>query len=113
MKLLCTVAAAAALMGGIVATSAPANARMADPGLRVPSAAEHVACRVVRERVRRPSGAVVWRERTVCTPGFVPPVVRPIVRPPIVRPGPRCFTERQRIVRPNGTVVFRNVQRCR
>lgn len=108
MKLLCTVAAAAALMGGIVATSAPANARMADPGLSVPSAVEHVACRVVRERVRRPSGAVVWRERTVCTPGFAPPVVRPIVRP-----RPRCFTERQRIVRPNGTVVFRNVQRCR
>lgn len=114
MKFLCTVAAAAALIGGVAATSAPANARMADPGLHVPSAVENVACRVVRERVRRPNGAIVWRERTVCTPGFAPPIVRPpVVRPPIVRPRPRCFTERQRVVRPNGTVVYRSVQRCR
>ena len=114
MKFLCTVAAAAALMGGVVAASAPAHARMADPGLRAPSAVENVACRVVRERVRRPNGAIVWRERTVCTPGYIPPVVRPpIVRPPIVRPVPRCYTERQRIVRPNGTVVFKTVRRCR
>lgn len=100
MKFLCTVAAAAALMGGIVATSAPASARMADPTLHAPSAVENVACRVVRERVRRPNGTVVWRTRNVCSPS-------------VVRPRPRCFSERQRIVRPNGTVVFRTVQRCR
>ncbi|ETR79128.1 hypothetical protein X566_14135 [Afipia sp. P52-10] len=100
MKFICTVAAAAALLGGAVAISAPAQARMADPGLHAPSAVEHVACRTVRERIRRPNGAVVWRTREICTPGFT-------------RPRPRCFTERQRVVRPNGTVTFRTVQRCR
>lgn len=99
MKFLCTVTAAAALLGGVLAISAPANARMADPSLHVPQAAENVACRVVRDIVRGPRGTV-WRSRTVCTPTYV-------------RPQPRCFTDRQRIVRPNGTVVFRTVQRCR
>jgi hypothetical protein len=101
MKLLCTATVAAAVLGGLVAISTPANARMADPGLKLPSAAEQVACRTVRERVRRPSGAVVWRTRRVCTPTHV------------VRPRPRCVTERQRIVRPNGAVVFKSVRRCR
>jgi hypothetical protein len=100
MKLLCTTIAAAALVGGVLATSAPADARMADPGLKLPSASEQVACRTVRERIRRPSGALVWRERRVCTPGFA-------------MHRPRCFTERQRVVRPNGTVVFKSVRRCR
>jgi hypothetical protein len=100
MKLPCTAIAAAALVGGILATSIPASARMADPGLKLPSASEQVACRIVRERVRRPNGALVWRERRVCTPGYA-------------MPRPRCFTERQRVVRPNGTVVFRSVRRCR
>lgn len=100
MKFLCTAIAAAALVGGVLATSAPANARMADPGLKLPSATEQVACRTVRERIRRPNGAVVWRERRVCTPGFA-------------MHRPRCFTERQRVVRPNGTVVFKSVRRCR
>jgi hypothetical protein len=101
MKLLCTAIAAAALVGGVLATSIPANARMADPGLKLPSASEQVTCRTVRERIRRPNGAVVWRERRVCTPGFA------------MDPRPRCFTERQRVVRPNGTVVFKSVRRCR
>jgi hypothetical protein len=100
MKLLCTAIAAAALVGGILATSIPASARMADPGLKLPSASEQIACRTVRERVRRPNGALVWRERRVCTPGFA-------------MHRPRCVTERQRVVRPNGTVVFKSVRRCR
>ena len=101
MRLFYTAAVAAVLVGGVLATAAPASARMADPGLKVPSAAEQVACRTVRERIRRPNGALVWRERRVCTPGFA------------VRPRPRCFSARERIVRPNGAVVFRTVQRCR
>jgi hypothetical protein len=100
MKLFCTVAVAATLLGGIVG-STPASARMADPGLKLPQAGEQVACRTVRERIRRPNGAIVWRERRVCTPGFA------------MHPRPRCVTERQRIVRPNGAIVFKSVQRCR
>jgi hypothetical protein len=94
-------AVAAALFGGVVAISAPANAITADPGLRAPSVTEQVACRFVRERIRRPNGAVVWRDRRVCTPGFA------------MYRGPRCVSERQRIVRPNGAVVFKTVRRCR
>jgi hypothetical protein len=102
MKWFCTAAVAAALLGGSFATSTPASARMADPGLKAPSAIEQVACRTVRERIRRPNGALVWRERRVCRPGYV-----------AVRPRPRCVTERRRVVRPNGAVVFRSVRRCR
>ena len=98
MKLTFTAAAAAALFAGVLATSAPASARMVDPGLKIPSATESVACRTVRERIRRPNGALVWSERRVCTPSFV---------------RPRCVTERQRIVRPNGAIVFKSVRRCR
>lgn len=101
MKLVSTAVVAAALLGGVVATALPATARMADPGLKAPSATEEVACRTVRERVRRPGGGVVWRERRVCTPGFA------------MHPRPRCVTERQRVVRPGGTVVFKTVRRCR
>jgi hypothetical protein len=101
MKLVSTAAVAAALFGGVVAISAPANAITADPGLRAPSVTEQVACRFVRERIRRPNGAVVWRDRRVCTPGFA------------MYRGPRCVSERQRIVRPNGAVVFKTVRRCR
>jgi hypothetical protein len=100
MKLVSTAAVAAALFGGVLAISTPASAMPADPGLKVPSVAEQVACRTVRERIRRPNGTLVWRERRVCTPGFV-------------RPRPRCVTERQRIVRPNGAIVFKTVRRCR
>jgi hypothetical protein len=101
MKLVSTAAVAAALFGGVLAVSAPASAITADPGLKAPSATEPVACRTVRERIRRPNGAVVWRERRVCTPGFA------------MHPRPACVTERQRIVRPNGAVVFKTVRRCR
>jgi hypothetical protein len=100
MKFVSTAAVAAALFGGVLAMSAPASALPADPGLRAPSATEQVACRTVRERIRRPGGAVVWRERRVCTPGFA------------MHPRPRCVTERQRIVRPSGVIVFKTVRRC-
>jgi hypothetical protein len=101
MKFVSTATVAAALFGGVLITAMPATARMADPGLKVPLATEQVACRTVRERIRRPGGGVVWRERRVCTPGFA------------VRPRPRCVTERQRVVRPGGAVVFKTVRRCR
>ena len=100
MKLVSTAAVAAALFGGVLVSAAPANAISADPGLKAPSATEQVACRVVRERIRRPNGAVVWRERRVCTPGFA------------MHPRPRCVSERQRIVRPNGAIVFKTIRRC-
>jgi len=100
MKLFCTAAAVAAIVGGIATTSVPANARMVDPGLKIPSASEQIACRTVRERIRRPNGALVWRERRICTPGFA------------MHPRPRCVNERQRIVRPNGAIVFKSVRRC-
>ena len=101
MKVLCAVTVATAMLGGIAALPATASARMADPGLKLPSAAEQVACRTVRERIRRPNGALVWKVRRVCTPGFA------------MHPRPRCVTERQRILRPNGAVVFKSVRRCR
>lgn len=100
MKLLCTAIAAVAMAGGIVANSTPASARMADPRLKVSSASEQVACRTVRERVHRPSGAIVWRTKRICAPRYA-------------WNRPRCFTERQRIVRPNGAVVYKKVRRCR
>ena len=100
MSFRCT-AAMAAIVAGIAMTSIPAQALPADAGLRAPAVAEQVACRTVRERIRRPNGALVWSERRVCTPGFA------------MHPRPRCVTERQRIVRPNGTIVFKNVRRCR
>ena len=101
MKLVSTAAVAAAVLGGAFVVAMPASARMADPGLKAPSATEQIACRTVRERVHRPGGGVVWRERRVCTPGYA------------MHPRPHCFSERQRVVRPNGTVVFRTVRRCR
>lgn len=73
---------------------------MADPGLKIPSATEKVACRTVRERIRRPNGALVWRTKCLCTPRYT-------------WNRPRCFTERQRIVRPNGAIVHTTVRRCR
>ncbi|HEX2215157.1 MAG TPA: hypothetical protein VHG27_00450 [Xanthobacteraceae bacterium] len=73
---------------------------MADPGLKIPSATEKVACRTVRERIRRPNGALVWRTKRLCTPRYT-------------WNRPRCFTERQRIVRPNGAIVYKKVRRCR
>lgn len=101
-KLKVAAFAFAAIAGALIAAPHHAEARMADPGLKAPSLVENVACRTVRERIRRPNGALVWKTRRICTPGFN------------VRPrGPRCVMERQRIVRPNGAVVYKQVRRCR
>lgn len=101
-KLKVAAFALTAIAGALFAAPDRAEARMANPGLTAPSLVQDIACRNVRERVRRPNGAVVWSTRRVCTPGFN------------VRPrGPRCVTERQRIVRPNGAVVYKQVRRCR
>lgn len=101
-KLKVAAFAFAAITSAVIAAPHRAEARMANPGLTAPSLVEDVACRTVRERVRRPNGAVAWTTRRVCTPG---PVVR--------RGGPRCVIERQRIVRPNGAVIHKQVRRCR
>ncbi len=95
---------ALAVLGLIVsffAFSAPAQARMMDPGLRAPSLVDTVACRTIRERVERPGGRVIFRTRRECTPGPGPGV------------GRICRVERERVVRPNGTVVYRSIRRCR
>lgn len=100
MKMFSTVVAAAALLGVAVISAQPASALTANPGLTAPSLVEDVACRMVRSRVVRPNGRVVYRQVRKCTPGFT-------------RPRSRCTVERQRVVRPNGAVVFKTVRRCR
>ena len=84
-----TAIAAVALM------TPPAHARF-DKTIAVPNQVEAVACRVVRTRVVRPSGRVVFRTRRVCRPAM----------------GPRCRVVKHRTVRPNGSVVVRTVRRC-
>jgi hypothetical protein len=71
---------------------------MLDAGLKAHPLAEPVACRVIRERIERPNGTVVFRRE--CEPGFVTAAV------------PECRMIRERIVRPNGAIVFRSVRRC-
>lgn len=99
MRLALTAAAAAA---AVLVAAAPASARFFDPAVKsVEPLAEQVACRVVRERIVRPSGRVIYETRRICSPG----------------PGPRavmggCRTVRERIVRPNGTVVYKSIRRC-
>lgn len=73
----------------------PAQARF-DKTIAAPNQVEAVACRVVRTRVVRPGGRVVFRTRRVCGPAM----------------GPRCRVIKQRTVRPNGSVVVRTVRRC-
>lgn len=92
---------AALAAGALLAVAVPnaAHARFLDPTLtQTPSLVEDVACRMVRERVVRPNGTVVFRNVRRCTPGWS---------------RPRCRMVRERVVRPNGSVVFRTVQRCR
>ncbi|MGD9924272.1 MAG: hypothetical protein AB7V13_22950 [Pseudorhodoplanes sp.] len=91
---LAALGAAAAIAAAAVATP-PAHARF-DKTIAVPNQVEAVACRVVRTRVVRPGGRVVFRTRRVCRPSI----------------GPRCRMFKQRIVRPNGRVVVRTVRRC-
>lgn len=96
MRMMMTAVGAAALAFAVVAAAKDAEARFYDPGLNLPSAAETVACRTVRQRVVRPNGRVVYSTRRVCSPGW--------------RGG--CRMVRERIVRPNGAVVYRSVRRC-
>jgi hypothetical protein len=85
---------------GLVAVAPDAvQARMMNPRLEAPPLVETVACRVVRERVVRPSGRVIYRTKRVCTPS-------------VTVGGPGCVVRRERVVRPNGSVVFRTVRRC-
>jgi hypothetical protein len=62
-----------------------------------PALTEPVACRVVRERIVRPNGSLVYRQKRTCGAGW----------------GPHCQTIREKVRRPNGTVVYRKVKRCR
>jgi hypothetical protein len=81
--------------------SGPAQAaRFFDPGLQAPPLAEPVACRVIRERIVRPSGRVVFVTRRDCGPVLA------------LASAPGCQVIRERIVRPSGAVVFRSVRRC-
>jgi hypothetical protein len=81
-------------------TSDANAARFQDPALRTPPMVENVACRVVRERIVRPNGRVVYRTKNVCSRGHS-------------WRGRNCRTVRERIVRPSGAVVYRSVRRCR
>lgn len=100
MRMMMTAVGAAVLAFAVTAPVKEAGARFYDPALNLPSLAETVACRTVRQRVVRPGGRVVYTTRRVCTPGW--------------RAGWRggCRMVRERVVRPNGTVVYRSVRRC-
>lgn len=91
---LATIGAAIAISAAALA-SPPAHARF-DKTIVAPGHVEDVACRVVRTRIVRPGGRVVYRTRRVCRPAM----------------GPRCRVVKQRIVRPNGRVVVRTIRRC-
>lgn len=91
---LATIGAAIAISSATLAAP-PAHARF-DKTIVAPDHVEDVACRVVRTRIVRPGGRVVFRTRRVCRPSM----------------GPRCRVVKQRIVRPNGRVVVRTVRRC-
>lgn len=96
MRLTLTAAGAAALALLVTTPFGAAQARFQNPALQLPSQAEPVACRTVRERVVRPNGRVIYRTKRVCTPGWRGP----------------CRIVRERVVRPNGTVVYRSIRRC-
>jgi hypothetical protein len=95
MRVLLATIGAATVIAAAVFVTPSAHARF-DKTIVAPNHVEDVACRVVRTRVVRPGGRVVFRTRRVCTPAM----------------GPRCRVVKQRTVRPNGTVVVRSVRRC-
>jgi hypothetical protein len=78
-----------------------AQALTPDHSLSASPPVENVACRVVRERVVRPFGPPVFREREVCAAPSAPVVA-----------AQGCEFRSERIVRPDGSVVFRKVRRC-
>jgi hypothetical protein len=96
MRLVLTTLGAAAAIAAVTFVTPPAHARF-DKTIVAPDHLEDVACRVVRTRVVRPGGRVVFLTRRVCGPAV----------------GPRCRVVQQRTVRPNGTVIVRSVRRCR
>ena len=98
---LATAWSAAAVAAVALITAHPAQARFYDPSIAAaPAQTEQVACRMVRETVRRPNGRVVYRTKRVCgnTYGFY---------------HHNCRYVRERVVRPNGSVVYRSIRRCR
>ena len=90
---------AAATLASAEAGAVPFRAAGLDRGTAL---VEPVACRVVRSRVVRPNGSVVFRTARECGPG-----------PRFGRRGREgCRMVRARIERPDGSVVFRNTRRC-
>lgn len=88
------------LAGAPDASAAP----MGEVALRAPPLAAPAACRFVRERIERPNGAVVFKNRRECDTGFRP------AGPDWAAPA--CRFVRERIVRPDGSVEHRSVRRC-
>lgn len=96
------LAFATILAAAVTAFAAPreAAAITAAPALNGPVLVEEAACRMVRSRVVRPNGRVVYRTTRRCTPDW-----RPRARD--------CRIVYKRVVRPNGAVVRERVRRCR
>jgi hypothetical protein len=88
----------AAVVGGVP----KAAAMPADASLKAPSLVEEAACRVVRSRVVRPDGRVIFRTKRECGPAWR-----------AFGSARDCDFVRKRIVRPNGTVVHQRIRRCR
>lgn len=88
------------LAGAPDASAAP----MGDFALRAPSLAAPAACRFVRERIERPDGAVVFKNRRECDTGFLP------AGPDWAAPA--CRYVRERVIRPDGSVEHRSVRHC-
>jgi hypothetical protein len=76
--------------------SGPAQAIVADPGLKAPRLIEEAACRTVRSRVIRPNGTVTFRNVRKCTPVVAV----------------RCKVVSTRVVGPRGKLVVKSVRRC-
>jgi hypothetical protein len=91
---------------GLAFTAPEAQARFG-PGVSVPNQVEQVACRIVRQRVVRPNGRVVFVNRRICHPGVVT-----APRRAVVAPRARCRIVRERVVTPGGRAVMRDVRRC-
>jgi hypothetical protein len=92
------IAAALVTTGALLPGTDAKAAGFRDPGLAgTLGLVEQAQCRVRRERVVRPNGAVVYR------------TVRDCGRP---SRGGDCRVVRERVERPNGAVVFRTRRVC-
>ena len=94
--------ALAAAVAVVAFAGQPAQAIMADAQLHAPSAVQTIACRVIRERIVRPFGPPVFKEREECGEPFA-----------MVVDDETCVVRRERIERPDGSIVTRRVRRCR